>query len=71
MEIIPNIEQRVVYPKGIPHNWYTLKQFKVRAHERALKNKLPNEFKNALTGYNYRNTDIINWYIDSNDYSCY
>jgi hypothetical protein len=68
MEIIPDLDEKVIYPKGGPRSWATIRTFDIQKYERRLRNKLPNEFKNVLRGYNHRNADIISWYHDQNDY---
>lgn len=69
MEIIPELKEKVIYPKGVPIHRTTLFNIKVRELHRSLINKLPNEFKYTLSGYNHRNTRCISWYIDTNNYN--
>lgn len=67
MEIIPDLGQyKVNYHERF--HYKTKYNFELRAFEKKLSNKLPNEFKNALKYYNHRNSNAYSWYIDSNDY---
>jgi len=67
MEIIPDLDPyKVIYNENL--HYKTRYNLKIRKFENKLANKLPNEFKNALKYYNHRNSKIISWYFDSNDY---
>lgn len=60
-----------IYPKGLKPSWFVRLQFMVRDYEESLVDRLPNEFRHALQEYNHRNGGIIDWYVDSNDYTSY
>lgn len=68
MEIVPEeLGGRVTYPKGVSFDSKTLWNFKVRKFNRLLINKLPNEFRHMLKGYNHRNSSMF--HIDTNNYN--
>lgn len=69
METIPNLYGKVIYPKGIPLDKRTIYNFILRKYDDSLINKVPNEFKYMLKNYNHRNTGIVSWYIDTNNYN--
>jgi len=69
MEIVPEeLDERVMYPKGVSFDGKTLLNFKVRKFNQLLMNKLPNEFRHMLKGYNHRNNSSV-FHIDTNNYN--
>ena len=68
MEILPNDDEKSNWPKGKPHCWRTIQNFKIKHFEKELKNKLPNEFRSALTGYNHRNDRALEADFDISEF---
>lgn len=52
-----------IKPKSKVHCWRTSDDFRLNDLDKELKNKLPNEFKHELKGYNYND-----YYTDNDVY---